>query len=81
MKLFNFGLGQLVVVPIGGCPRAVPSCPGKAISNFLLDNPSLRVAMPPQESMAEAIMTARMDFQLTMFQMRELTKLLRKKPT
>jgi len=37
----------------------------RAISNYLLDNPSLRGAIPPIETIAEAIMIARKDFRLT----------------
>jgi hypothetical protein len=52
----------------------------KAISNFLLDNPTLRIAMPPQESVAEAVWTARLDYQMTTPELKKLAKLFRKKP-
>jgi hypothetical protein len=52
-----------------------------AVSNFLLDNPTLRVAMPPLESASEAVQMARRDFQMTTPQMTVLAKLLRGKPT
>lgn len=52
-----------------------------AISNFLLANPSLRVAMPPQESLTEAMLTARKDFRLNVPQLNKLSRMLEKKPT
>lgn len=53
----------------------------KAISNFLLDNPSLRSALPPQENVSEAVITASKDFRLTPFQLRKLRQMLEKRPT
>ena len=52
-----------------------------AISNFLLANPTLRIAMPPQESVSEALITARKDFRLTTPQMSKLSEMLKRKPT
>jgi len=53
----------------------------KAISKFLLDNPSLRVAIPPMETLSEALYTASKDFSLNKFQLKELSDLLKVKPT
>lgn len=53
----------------------------EAISNFLLDNPSLRSALPPQENVSEALVTASQDFRLTPFQLRKLKAMLEKPPT
>jgi hypothetical protein len=53
----------------------------EAISNFLRDNPNLRVAMPEIVSISEAILIARKDFQLTTPEMKKLAEMLRKKPT
>jgi hypothetical protein len=52
----------------------------KAISDFLLDNPSLRIAMPPMESIYEALWWAREDFCLNSFQMKELREMLKVPP-
>ena len=53
----------------------------RAISNFLKDNPSLRIAMPPLESVSEALMVARMDFQLTTRELMKLGEMLKEPPT
>jgi hypothetical protein len=53
----------------------------KAISNFLLDNPSLRVAMPPMEDLYGTLLAAQADFSLNSFQIEELGELLKKPPT
>jgi hypothetical protein len=52
-----------------------------ALSNFLLANPSMRIAMPPVESVPEAIQMARKDFRLTTGQMTTLSRMLKKMPT
>lgn len=52
-----------------------------AISNFLLANPSMRVAMPPIESLSEAVTMARRDFRLTTAQLTRLSAMLKKMPT
>ena len=52
-----------------------------AISNFLLANPTLRVAIPPQESLSEALITARKDFRLNAPQMSRLSEMLKQTPT
>ena len=53
----------------------------KAISSFLLDNPSLQSALPPQESVSEAVILASQDFRLTTSQQTKLREMLAKQPT
>ena len=52
-----------------------------AISNYLLENPELRAAMPPLESLSEALRVASLDFQMTGSRLKKLQALLQKKPT
>lgn len=52
-----------------------------AISNYLKDNPGLRAAMPPIESIAEAIIMARNDFRLTSRELMKLAEMLKEPPT
>lgn len=52
-----------------------------AISSFLRENPELRAAMPPLESLSEALRVAAMDFQMTGSRLKRLQQLLQKKPT
>jgi len=52
-----------------------------AISNYLEDNPSLRVAIPPIESIPEAILIARKDFHLTTRELMKLGEMLKELPT
>lgn len=52
-----------------------------AISNFLLDNPNLRLAIPPQENLQEALILASKDFRMDDFQTSKLKALLEKRPT
>jgi hypothetical protein len=52
-----------------------------AISNFLLANPTLKIAMPPIESASEAMSVARKDFRLTTGQLTKLSEMLKKTPT
>ena len=51
-----------------------------AISNYLQENPEQRAALPPLESLSEALRVAASDFQMTESQLSTLSKLLRKKP-
>jgi len=53
----------------------------EAISRFLNANPSLTIAMPPLQSLAEALMVARKDFRLTNAQMAKLKQMLSETPT
>ena len=53
----------------------------EAISKFLNANPSLTTAMPPLQSLSEALMVARKDFRLTNGQMMKLKTLLSAQPT
>lgn len=53
----------------------------KAISNFLLDNPNMRSALPPQESVSEALTTVSNDFRLTVSQQTKLRQMLETPPT
>ncbi|WP_354269332.1 hypothetical protein [Bradyrhizobium japonicum] len=52
-----------------------------AISNYLKDNPRLRIAMPPLQSIPEALMVASRDFQLTMRELMKLGEMLKELPT
>lgn len=52
-----------------------------AISDFLLGNPQLRIAIPPMESLSEALTVARKDFRLSAPQMSKLSEMLKRKPT
>lgn len=52
-----------------------------AISKYLLANPSLRMAMPPIETIAEAVQIARKDFHLTTPQLMKLSEMLKRTPT
>jgi len=52
-----------------------------AISNYLKDNPGLRAAIPPIESIAEAITMARNDFRLTSRELMKLGEMLKDLPT
>jgi hypothetical protein len=52
----------------------------EAISNFLLDNPTLRIAMPPMADLDEALWWAQEDFRLNVFQMNELRDMLKVPP-
>lgn len=51
-----------------------------AISSYLNDNPSLRAAIPPIESIAEATMIASMDFRLTKGELVQLAEMLKDPP-
>lgn len=53
----------------------------EAISKFLNANPSLTIAMPPLQSLSEALMVAAKDSSLTNAQMAKLKKLLSVQPT
>jgi hypothetical protein len=52
-----------------------------AISNYLLENPELQAAMPPLESLSEALRVAAMDYPMTGSRLKKLQLLLEKKPT
>lgn len=52
-----------------------------AISNYLKGNPSLRAAIPPIESITEAIMIAKKDFRLTTRELMKLAEMLKEPPT
>lgn len=52
-----------------------------AISSYLKDEPSLRAAIPPIESVAEAIMIAGKDFRLTKGELVRLAEMLKEPPT
>lgn len=52
-----------------------------AISNYLLENPELRAAMPPLESLSEALRVAERDFPMTGSRLLKLRELLQKRPT
>lgn len=51
-----------------------------AISNYLQESPELRPAIPPIESLSEALQIAANDFQMTRSQLSTLSKMLRKSP-
>lgn len=52
-----------------------------AISNYLLENPELRAAMPPLESLSEALRVAAKDYPMTGSRLKKLQQLLQRKPT
>ena len=51
-----------------------------AISSYLRENPELRAALPPIESLEEAVKMAANDFRMSEHQLSTLYKLLRKSP-
>lgn len=53
----------------------------KAIKTYLADNPNLQNAMPPQETVSEALILASKDFRLTDSQLSKLRTLLERPPT
>ncbi|CAN7310879.1 hypothetical protein LJR220_001637 [Bradyrhizobium sp. LjRoot220] len=52
----------------------------QAIANFLVENPSLRAAMPPIEGASEALLIANKDFRLSALQTKKLAEMLENEP-